>query len=41
MNWTGLAATTWDDFAGDEPHSDHHAYKRVIEQDPGRVLDVG
>ena len=41
MNWSGLAATTWDDFAGDEPRWDYYAYRRLIEQHPGKVLDVG
>ncbi len=40
MNWTGLAATTWDDFAGEPPLWDHEAFRRLIEQHPGRVLDV-
>ena len=41
MNWSGLAATTWDDFAGDEPNWDYYTSGSVIEQHPGRVLDVG
>ena len=40
MSWTGLAATTWDDFAGDEPHWDYYVFSRLIERHPGRVLDV-
>jgi SAM-dependent methyltransferase len=41
LDATGLAATTWDDFAGDEPWWDHHVFSRVIERNPGRSLDVG
>lgn len=41
MNLTGLAATTWDDFAGEEPKPDYHVYRTLIEEHPGRVLDVG
>ena len=41
MNLTGLAATTWDDFAGEEPKSDYHVYRELFEEHPGRVLDVG
>ena len=41
MNWSGLAATTWDDFAGEVPKQDYHTFGSLIEQHPGRVLDVG
>ena len=41
MNLTGLAATTWDDFAGEEPKSDYNVYRELFEEHPGRVLDVG
>lgn len=41
MDLTGLAVQTWDDFAGDEPHSDHLAFLHLIENNPGPVLDVG
>ena len=41
MNYAGLAATTWDDYAGDEPGWEYYVYGRLIEQHPGRVLDVG
>lgn len=41
MDLTGLAARTWDDFGGDEPHSDYVAFQHLIENNPGLVLDVG
>ncbi len=41
MDMTGLSATTWDDFAGDEPKRDFQVYRDLIAQHPGRVLDVG
>ena len=41
MNWTGLAATTWDDFAGEDPKWDNHVFRGLIDRHPGRVLDVG
>ena len=41
MNLTGLAATTWDDFSGEGPKRDYHVYRELIEEHPGRVLDVG
>ena len=41
MDLTGLAAATWDGFAGDEPKRDYYVYGRLIAQHPGRVLDVG
>ena len=41
MDWTGLAATTWDDFAGTEPHPDYYRFRRLIDENPGPVLDVG
>lgn len=41
MDSTGLAATTWDDFAGDGPFWEHDLFFRLIQQSPGKVLDVG
>ena len=41
MNYTGLATTTWDDFAGEQPHEDFDIFRKLINQHPGRVLDVG
>ncbi len=41
MNLSGLAVSTWDDFAGQEPMWDYYAYHDLIEQHPGKVLDVG
>ena len=41
MNLSGLAATTWDDFAGQEPKWDYYVYYKLIEEHPGKVLDVG
>ena len=41
MNLSGLAATTWDDFAGQEPKWDYYVYRELIEEHPGKVLDVG
>jgi SAM-dependent methyltransferase len=41
VDLTGLAAQTWDDFAGGEPHSDAFAFRHLIENNPGPVLDVG
>ena len=41
MDSTGLAATTWDNFAGDGPFCEHDLFLRLIQQSPGKVLDVG
>ena len=41
MNLSGLAVSTWDDFAGQEPMWDHYVYHDLIERHPGKVLDVG
>ena len=41
MDYTGLAATTWDDYAGDGPHWEYNVYGSLIEEHPGKVLDVG
>ena len=41
MNLTGLAATTWDQFAGGDPKWDQHVFRHLIDRHPGRVLDVG
>ena len=41
MNLTGLAASTWDEFAGQDPKWDYHIFRGLIDRHPGRVLDVG
>ena len=41
MNLTGLAATTWDEFAGEVPKWDYHVFRSLIDRHPDRVLDVG
>jgi SAM-dependent methyltransferase len=41
MNWTGLAASTWDLFGSDEPQGDHEFYKKLVRTNGGPALDVG
>jgi ubiquinone/menaquinone biosynthesis C-methylase UbiE len=40
MDWTGLAASTWDDLHS-ERSADHDFYLGLIKSNPGKVLDVG
>ena len=41
MDLTGLAAITWDEFAGEDPKWDYHVFRRLIDRHPGKILDVG
>lgn len=41
MNWTGLAASTWDLFGGGEPQGDHEFYKELVRSNGGPALDLG
>lgn len=40
-DYTGLAATVWDVFSGDEPGRDHAFFERAVAARRGLALDVG
>ncbi len=41
VDYTGLAATVWDVFSGDEPGRDHAFFERAVAAGHGPALDVG
>jgi len=41
MNWTGLAAATWDPSGGDAAQDDHDFILHLLENQHGPALDVG